>query len=101
MHSTVSGPHRIRGWAVPPLLAGADLRLTDDERARLDEVRRPTLLYAYWHQTKTACDRLFPAEPIGHRDAGRAPLEAPVLHPACASALAFDGIELFEMAKAP
>ena len=30
-------PHRIRRWAVPTLLAGADLRLTDD--ARLDEVR--------------------------------------------------------------
>jgi aryl-alcohol dehydrogenase-like predicted oxidoreductase len=39
-------------------LGAADLSLTDDERARLDEVSAPPLLYPYWHQAKTARDRL-------------------------------------------
>ena len=33
-----------------------------DERARLDEVSAPPLLYPYWHQAKTAADRLGPAD---------------------------------------
>ncbi|HEY6597129.1 MAG TPA: aldo/keto reductase [Asanoa sp.] len=43
-------------------LAAADLTLTDDERRRLDEVSAPPLLYPYWHQAKTARDRLSPAD---------------------------------------
>jgi len=43
-------------------LAAADLVLTDDERRRLDEVSAPPLLYPYWHQAKTARDRLSPAD---------------------------------------
>jgi aryl-alcohol dehydrogenase-like predicted oxidoreductase len=43
-------------------LAAADLTLTQEERARLDEVSRPPLLYPYWHQAKTARDRLSPAD---------------------------------------
>src|SRR6266567_7513086 len=43
-------------------LAAADLVLTDDERRRLDEVSAPPLLYPYWHQAKTAGDRLSPAD---------------------------------------
>ncbi len=43
-------------------LAAADLRLSDDERARLDEVSAPPLLYPYWHQAKTAGDRLSAAD---------------------------------------
>jgi aryl-alcohol dehydrogenase-like predicted oxidoreductase len=39
-------------------LAAADLALSDDERARLDDVSAPPLLYPYWHQAKTARDRL-------------------------------------------
>ena len=39
-------------------LKAADLELSDDERTRLDEVSRPPLLYPYWHQAKTAADRL-------------------------------------------
>src|SRR3954466_3557767 len=39
-------------------LAAADLELSDDERARLDEVSAPPLLYPHWHQAKTARDRL-------------------------------------------
>jgi aryl-alcohol dehydrogenase-like predicted oxidoreductase len=43
-------------------LRAADLTLADDERARLDEVSAPALLYPYWHQAKTASDRLGPAD---------------------------------------
>jgi aryl-alcohol dehydrogenase-like predicted oxidoreductase len=39
-------------------LGAADLELSDDERARLDEVSAPPLLYPHWHQAKTARDRL-------------------------------------------
>jgi aryl-alcohol dehydrogenase-like predicted oxidoreductase len=39
-------------------LAAADLELSGDERARLDEVSAPPLLYPHWHQAKTARDRL-------------------------------------------
>jgi aryl-alcohol dehydrogenase-like predicted oxidoreductase len=39
-------------------LAAADLTLGDDERARLDEVSAPPLLYPFWHQAKAASDRL-------------------------------------------
>jgi aryl-alcohol dehydrogenase-like predicted oxidoreductase len=43
-------------------LAAADLVLTAEERERLDRVSAPTLLYPYWHQAKTARDRLSPAD---------------------------------------
>lgn len=43
-------------------LAAAELTLTAEERARLDEVSAPPLLYPYWHQAKTASDRLSPAD---------------------------------------
>jgi aryl-alcohol dehydrogenase-like predicted oxidoreductase len=43
-------------------LAAADLVLADEEQARLDQVSRPPLLYPYWHQAKTARDRLSPAD---------------------------------------
>ncbi|MCK2218493.1 aldo/keto reductase [Actinomadura sp. ATCC 31491] len=43
-------------------LAAADLKLSDEERARLDEVSRRPLLYPYWHQAATASDRLSPAD---------------------------------------
>jgi aryl-alcohol dehydrogenase-like predicted oxidoreductase len=43
-------------------LAAAELRLGDDERARLDELSRLPLLYPYWHQAKTAGDRLGAAD---------------------------------------
>jgi aryl-alcohol dehydrogenase-like predicted oxidoreductase len=39
-------------------LGAADLVLGDDERARLDALSAPPLLYPYWHQAKTASDRL-------------------------------------------
>jgi aryl-alcohol dehydrogenase-like predicted oxidoreductase len=43
-------------------LAAADLELSAEERARLDEVSAPPLLYPYWHQARTAKDRLSPAD---------------------------------------
>jgi aryl-alcohol dehydrogenase-like predicted oxidoreductase len=43
-------------------LAAADLTLTDDERARLEQVSRPPLIYPHWHQARTASDRLGPAD---------------------------------------
>jgi hypothetical protein len=36
--------------------------LTTDERARLDVISAPPLLYPYWHQAHTAADRLSPAD---------------------------------------
>jgi aryl-alcohol dehydrogenase-like predicted oxidoreductase len=39
-------------------LAAADLELTAEERARLDEVSLPPLGYPHWHQRNTAADRL-------------------------------------------
>lgn len=43
-------------------LAAADLRLSTEDIARLDAVSAPPLLYPYWHQAKTASDRLGPAD---------------------------------------
>jgi aryl-alcohol dehydrogenase-like predicted oxidoreductase len=43
-------------------LAAADVVLADDELERLDDVSRPPLLYPYWHQGKTARDRLSSAD---------------------------------------
>ena len=43
-------------------LAAAELKLTDEERARLDAVSQPPLLYPYWHQTFTANDLLGPVD---------------------------------------
>ncbi len=43
-------------------LGAADLELSGDEMARLDEVSAPPLLYPYWHQAKTASDRLSDAD---------------------------------------
>jgi aryl-alcohol dehydrogenase-like predicted oxidoreductase len=43
-------------------LKAAELRLTDDEQARLDVVSAPPLLYPYWHQAASAKDRLSAAD---------------------------------------
>ena len=43
-------------------LMAADLSLSDDELAKLEQVSRPPLLYPYWHQLKTASDRLSAAD---------------------------------------
>jgi len=43
-------------------LASVNVKLTADERARLDKASQPPLIYPYWHQSWTASDRL------GHAD---------------------------------
>ena len=43
-------------------LGSAELTLSDAERARLDQVSAPPLLYPYWHQAQTAADRLGAAD---------------------------------------
>jgi aryl-alcohol dehydrogenase-like predicted oxidoreductase len=43
-------------------LAAAELALSDEEVARLEEVSRPPLIYPHWHQGKTASDRLSEAD---------------------------------------
>jgi aryl-alcohol dehydrogenase-like predicted oxidoreductase len=43
-------------------LAAADLKLTAEETARLDQVSQPPLLYPYWHQSFNATDRLSPID---------------------------------------
>jgi aryl-alcohol dehydrogenase-like predicted oxidoreductase len=43
-------------------LAAASLELTGEERAKLDTVSAPPLLYPYWHQVRCASDRLSPAD---------------------------------------
>ena len=43
-------------------LPAVDLKLTKEERDKLDKVSAPTLLYPYWHQASTARDRLGAAD---------------------------------------
>ena len=43
-------------------LAAANLVLTPEESSRLDAVSQPILLYPYWHQAKTAKERLSKAD---------------------------------------
>jgi aryl-alcohol dehydrogenase-like predicted oxidoreductase len=43
-------------------LPAAGLKLTAEERAKLDAVSAPVLLYPYWHQASTARDRLSAAD---------------------------------------
>ena len=43
-------------------LGAADLVLSPDERAALDKVSAPELIYPHWHQANTAADRLGPPE---------------------------------------
>jgi aryl-alcohol dehydrogenase-like predicted oxidoreductase len=43
-------------------LEAAELELSEEERRRLGEVSAPPLIYPFWHQAKTASDRLGPAD---------------------------------------
>jgi aryl-alcohol dehydrogenase-like predicted oxidoreductase len=43
-------------------LSAASLSLTQAELAELDKASAPPLIYPYWHQAKTASDRLSPAD---------------------------------------
>ena len=48
-------------------LACVNVKLADEERARLDKVSQPPLIYPYWHQSWTAQDRLGEADLVLHR----------------------------------
>ncbi|HTM78309.1 MAG TPA: aldo/keto reductase, partial [Devosia sp.] len=43
-------------------LAAAEFKLSAEERAKLDKVSQPPLLYPYWHQSFTAADRAGPID---------------------------------------
>jgi aryl-alcohol dehydrogenase-like predicted oxidoreductase len=43
-------------------LASINVKLTDDERSRLDKASQPPLIYPYWHQSRSAKDRFGPAD---------------------------------------
>ena len=43
-------------------LKAAELVLSEEERRRLDGASAPPLIYPFWHQAKTASDRLGPAD---------------------------------------
>ena len=43
-------------------LAAASLTLAESERELLDKISSPPLIYPYWHQARTASDRLSPAD---------------------------------------
>jgi aryl-alcohol dehydrogenase-like predicted oxidoreductase len=43
-------------------LGAAELHLTDDQVRRLDDLSYPPLIYPYWHQVRTARDRLSSAD---------------------------------------
>jgi aryl-alcohol dehydrogenase-like predicted oxidoreductase len=45
-------------------LPSAELKLSAEERARLDKVSEPPVLYPYWHQLNTARDRLSEADKV-------------------------------------
>jgi aryl-alcohol dehydrogenase-like predicted oxidoreductase len=47
-------------------LACVDVKLTEEERSRLDKVSQPPLIYPYWHQSWTAKDRLSEADLVLH-----------------------------------
>jgi aryl-alcohol dehydrogenase-like predicted oxidoreductase len=48
-------------------LACVDVKLTDEERDRLDKASQPPLIYPYWHQSTTASDRLSAADLVLHK----------------------------------
>src|SRR6185312_12962657 len=43
-------------------LGCVNVKLSAEERARLDNASLPPLIYPYWHQSRTASDRLGPAD---------------------------------------
>ena len=48
-------------------LGAAEVRLADDEIARLDEVSKPWLIYPHWHQAAAATDRFGEPDRALHR----------------------------------
>ncbi|HVW57506.1 MAG TPA: aldo/keto reductase [Rhizobiaceae bacterium] len=49
-------------------LAAAELKLSDEERARLDLISQPPVIYPYWHQWNTARGRFGEADKVLKRD---------------------------------
>ena len=49
-------------------LKAAELKLSDEEVAKLDGVSRPPLIYPYWHQSFTAQDRLSEEDWVLHEE---------------------------------
>ncbi len=47
-------------------LAATEIRLSKDERDRLDKVSMPPLIYPYWHHAKSASDRLGPYDIVAN-----------------------------------
>jgi aryl-alcohol dehydrogenase-like predicted oxidoreductase len=47
---------------VASVIVAAELELSEEELLRLDEVSALPLIYPFWHQAKTASDRLGPAD---------------------------------------
>jgi aryl-alcohol dehydrogenase-like predicted oxidoreductase len=47
-------------------LAAVDVKLSEDQIARLDKVSRPDLLYPYWHQHASVLDRMNAADLVLH-----------------------------------
>ncbi|WP_438387983.1 aldo/keto reductase [Actinopolyspora saharensis] len=47
-------------------LGAAEVRLSDEEFARLDEISAPWLIYPHWHQAAVAADRFGPADRTLH-----------------------------------
>jgi aryl-alcohol dehydrogenase-like predicted oxidoreductase len=48
-------------------MAAADLKLTEHQVKRLNEVSQPTLIYPYWHQNWSVFDRMSPADLAFHK----------------------------------
>ncbi|MBV8441554.1 MAG: aldo/keto reductase, partial [Hyphomicrobiales bacterium] len=47
-------------------LACVNVKLTEEERSRLDKASQPPLIYPYWHQSWTAHDRFSGADLVLH-----------------------------------
>jgi len=60
------GSRHLSDWGEPPVYDQEGvydiITLSDDERAQLDAASAPPLIYPYWHQAKTARDRLSAAD---------------------------------------
>lgn len=68
MSSVVVGARTVEQLA--DSLAAADVVLSDDQRARLNAVSNPALLYPYWHQRQTVAERFGTADMALHGAGG-------------------------------
>lgn len=68
MSSVVVGARTVEQLA--DSLAAVDVVLSDDQRARLNAVSNPALIYPYWHQRQTVAERFGAADLALHGPAG-------------------------------